>query len=276
MNRRFLLFVFLGCVILIAGMSPALKVHSAPQPLNAYPAGAPPVLVELFTSEGCSSCPPADAVLSALAKAPNVEGAQVIALEEHVDYWNQLGWTDRFSSHQFSERQGDYASAFHSDQVYTPQMIVDGQTVLVGSDMAAARAAIAKSAALPKASVQLSPASTPEHGSAKISFNVNVSDLPARGSGVVTDVLLAVTKDGLPSNVTSGENHGRRLVHDAVVEKLTVIGTIKPEQNTFTAAPVVDIPNKWRGAGLHVVVFVQERSSRKVLGAASTDLTESA
>src|ERR1700679_1178000 len=94
-----------------------------------------PVIVELFTSEGCSSCPAADSLLARLEQAEPVPGAPVGAIEEHVDYWNQLGWTDPFSSPQFRARQNDYAVAFHANNIYTPQMVVNGQTEFVGSDM---------------------------------------------------------------------------------------------------------------------------------------------
>ncbi len=100
----------------------------------AQAAQATPVIVELFTSEGCSSCPPADALLSQYVKNSPVPGVEVIALGEHVDYWNHNGWADPFSSAQFSQRQSDYSNAFRLDSVYTPQIIVDGKAQLVGSD----------------------------------------------------------------------------------------------------------------------------------------------
>ena len=94
-----------------------------------------PVVVELFTSEGCSSCPPADRLLARLDQTQPIAGAQVIAIEEHVDYWNQLGWNDPFSSPQYRARQNDYAIAFHAKDIFTPQMVVNGQAAFVGSDM---------------------------------------------------------------------------------------------------------------------------------------------
>src|SRR5580698_5275704 len=93
-----------------------------------------PVIVELFTSEGCSSCPAADRMLARLEQTQPVPGAQVVAIEEHVDYWNQLGWTDPFSSPQYRRRQNDYAVAFKAEDIFTPQMVVNGQTAFVGSD----------------------------------------------------------------------------------------------------------------------------------------------
>jgi hypothetical protein len=94
----------------------------------------PAVLVQLFTSEGCSSCPPADALLAEFAKASPIDGATIVPMSLHVDYWNHLGWRDPFSSKQFSDYQRDYQKALRAQNIYTPQMIVDGQAEFVGSD----------------------------------------------------------------------------------------------------------------------------------------------
>src|SRR5438034_9672572 len=115
-----------------------------------------PVLVELFTSEGCSSCPPADELLAKLVAEQPVEKAQIIALAFHVDYWNKLGWPDRFSSPKFTQRQYDYATFFGGNRVYTPQMIVDGKAEFVGSDSKKAQAALHADAAQPKPAGTLS------------------------------------------------------------------------------------------------------------------------
>src|SRR5579862_8474584 len=115
-----------------------------------------PVLVELFTSEGCSDCPPADALLGKLDRSQPVRNAQLVVLSEHVDYWNDIGWKDPYSSHEFSVRQGDYAHRFRLDSAYTPQMVVDGETQFVGSDERRAIETIEGAAKAAKVPVRLS------------------------------------------------------------------------------------------------------------------------
>src|SRR5271155_434667 len=109
-----------------------------------------PVLLELFTSEGCSSCPPADRLLEILDQRQPVAGADLIVLSEHVDYWDRLGWKDPFSSSQYTTRQQEYAGKFNTDSIYTPQLVVDGRFGLVGSDASEAASAIQKAIREPK------------------------------------------------------------------------------------------------------------------------------
>ncbi len=235
------------------------------------------VIVELFTSEGCSSCPPADALLAQLEKTQPVKGAEIIVLSQHVDYWNRLGWADPFSSPAFSARQGEYSRAFGKQNVYTPQMIVDGQAEFNGSNKNRAYEAIAIAAQTPKASVQIA---TPvqgqeEKGLGRLRLRVNVEGLPAISDGDNAEVLLAITESNLSTNVARGENAGRRLYHVGVVRSLTVIGSVDPQGNgAFTAEPVVEMGKGMRRENLRVVVFVQERASRHVLGAAAAGLAE--
>lgn len=242
----------------------AVPAHSAQiYPAQTHSAQTHPVVVELFTSEGCSSCPPADALLSEYAKSSPVPGVEVIALGEHVDYWNHGGWADPFSAATFTARQNDYSSAFHLSSVYTPQIIVDGKAQLVGSDGDLARAAIARAARLPKAQVTLSET---EPGR----LSVSVEHLPASARNDPADVYLAVTEDNLSSSVGGGENAGRHLLHSAVVRELVPIGTITGR--TFTASPAVPLSSSRRRGPLHAVVFVQERRSRRIVGASEITL----
>jgi hypothetical protein len=228
-----------------------------------------PVLVELFTSEGCSSCPPADELLTRLEQTQPVAGAEVIALSEHVDYWNRLGWTDPYSSAEFSKRQNDYASAFQTDEVYTPQMVVDGGVQFVGSNSNRAREAVDVAARDSKAVVTVSLASE-DRAAASITLAVRVAGLPERWKGDSARVLLAITESGLRSNVASGENAGRRLTHSAVVRRLSRLGDINSgESGAFAAQPVVRIEKAWKRDSLRAVVFVQDRSSLRVLGASA-------
>src|SRR5437016_3184651 len=177
-----------------------------------------PVLAELFTSEGCSSCPPADALLIRLDRLQPVPGAHVIVLSEHVDYWDQLGWRDPFSSPQFSKRQADYARILGSD-VYTPQLVIDGRVQLNGSDAGSIRAAITRAAAKPKLLVHIVQA-TREGAEAVIHLSVPV--LPSGKSGV----WVAVADESDQSSVSKGENSGRNLEHVAVVRNLTQVGSV--------------------------------------------------
>lgn len=233
-----------------------------------------PVLVELFTSEGCSSCPPADDLLIQLEKTQPVSGAEIIVLSQHVDYWNRLGWADPYSSAEFSTRQSDYATAFNQDGVYTPQMVVDGRTEFVGSNSGRAREAITRAASAPKAAITLSRNDSPENAHAgAITLQARVDNLPAVSAGDTAEVLLAVTESNLRSSVSRGENSGRRLTHTAVVRQLGVIGTaMSGKGEAFTASPVVTLSPNWKRENLRAVVFVQERNSRKVLGAVAVNL----
>ncbi|MCA1615194.1 MAG: DUF1223 domain-containing protein [Acidobacteria bacterium] len=232
-----------------------------------------PVIVELFTSEGCSSCPPADAVLARLDRTQPVAGAEVIPLAMHVDYWNYLGWSDPFSSPAFSARQGEYASAYGKDGVYTPQMIVDGVTEFPGGNGGRAADAIAKAASVPKAETQITRAARqPAEG---VRLAVSLKNIPKLTDGDAAYVLLAVTESNLSTDVARGENAGRRLPHVGVVRSLTTVGNLADARGgAFGTEAVVLLKKNWRRENLRVIVFAQERGSRRILAAASASLAE--
>lgn len=231
-----------------------------------------PVVVELFTSEGCSSCPPADVLLSRMDETQPVEGAEVIALAQHVDYWNYLGWSDPYSSHELSERQGAYSRAFGRDGVYTPQMVVDGRAEFNGGDSGKAFDEIARAAREPKAEVLLTRADAQAKTDAPVRLSLRVEKLPKLSDGDAAEVLLAITEGGLSSDVSRGENTGRKLTHVGVVRRLTKLGEFSAGK--FSADTDVTFDNGWRRENLRAVVFLQERASRRVVGASSIKLFE--
>lgn len=239
-------------------------------PVESVDGKRTPVIVELFTSEGCSSCPPADAVLAQLEKTQPVAGAEIIALSEHVDYWNYIGWSDPFSSEAFSARQQAYAPVFNNDGVYTPQMVVDGQAEFVGSNSAKAQAAITRAVKLSKAEVKIASVQNAKDGQS-FTLKVSVEKLPMVSSGDTAEVLLAITESNVFSQVVRGENSGRKLGHTAVVRELRSLGQAAGDK-AFQTETTAMIGKEWKRDDLRAVAFVQERGHKRILGAAVLNL----
>lgn len=237
----------------------------------AQPSGEKmPVIIELFTSEGCSSCPPADVLLTQLEEKQPVSGVQIIALSEHVDYWNRLGWADPYSSALFSQRQSEYSQAFGLQDIYTPQMVVDGKAEFVGSNAAKAREVITKAVNAPKAKISIVVESKTQ--AKEIPVTVNIENVPEINKGDTAEVLLAIAESNLNSNVLRGENSGRKLAHTAVVRKLQNIGSVDSAKQNFTTTQTLMLDKGWNLANLKLVAFVQEHNSRRILGAMSMKL----
>jgi len=230
-----------------------------------------PVIVELFTSEGCSSCPPADQLLARLDRNQPVAGARVIPLEEHVDYWNSLGWTDPFSSALYRARQNDYGRKFQNDSVFTPQMIVNGEVGFMGSDNERALREIGHAAQLQTTLVQLK--SSPGGADPDV-LNLTVQvDNSKTARFQSSNVYLAVTESDLSSNVSRGENSGRLLRHAPVVRSFGVIAKLDSRgSKTGGINNTLRLPREWKRENLRAVVFVQERESYKITGAGVIDL----
>ncbi|MGC1964973.1 MAG: DUF1223 domain-containing protein [Candidatus Acidiferrales bacterium] len=256
LTRSILVLFFLCC-----------SARSAAAQMDTATSQRTPVIVELFTSEGCSSCPPADLLLQKLEAEQPLTGVDVIGLEEHVDYWNHDGWIDAYSSPEWTQRQLDYGARLTSEP-YTPQMVVDGENQFVGSDARDASLAIRKAASSPKTGVEIS--ANPPDAKGVQSFAVAIKKLAGDTPGDVAEVWLAVTEDGLRSSVNRGENAGHVLAHVATLRSLHKIGVAEGNQATvFTGDARVKFDSHWNRENLTVVVFVQERRSRKIIGAAS-------
>jgi hypothetical protein len=223
---------------------------------ETQPAGErSPVLIELFTSEGCSSCPPADKNLIYFNEKQPFPEAQVITLSMHVDYWNRLGWTDPFSSSKYSERQEFYSNTFKLGEVYTPQMIVNGAEQFVGGNLNEAQRAISAAAKSPKAKVELSVAEN--------KLNVKISEIPEH---TLANVFVAVAEDDLSTTVKRGENGGRTLSHASVVRELRTIGTIAANDKSFETETVFQMQPSWKKQNLKIVVFAQIERTSRIIG----------
>jgi hypothetical protein len=237
----------------------ALAWTTRPASEKTGEAGRVPVLVELFTSEGCSSCPPADAFLQKLDQQP-VAGAELIVLSEHVDYWNHIGWKDPYSARFYSDRQGAYANRFDLDGPYTPQMVVDGSSEFVGSDPELARKAFDRALAVQKIAVRVSGISIGAENmlQARVETGTVASD---------AEVVLAVALNQAESHVLRGENGGRLLRHTAVVRTMMKVGSVARGQ-AFAKDVQVTLPPGVARDNLRVIAFVQEAHQGKVLGSA--------
>lgn len=261
-GMAFLLVISAGAVLLGFGGQTA-ETTSAANGLE--------VVVELFTSEGCSSCPPADALLARLSEQPGMGNVQVIALEEHVDYWDDLGWRDPFSSHDWTARQYAYAGVLGNGNPYTPQMVVDGSLEFSGGREQQARKSIAEEAAQKKTSVTLSQGAAGKAGTENVLVQVGRLSPSAKGGAV--EVWLAITETGLHSDVTRGENAGHELRHAAIVRSMRKIGDAKADADTaFSGNVTVLLRKEWKPENLKAVVFVQEKKSLKILGAGEIPL----
>ncbi len=234
--------------------------------LAENPGAKGPVVLELFTAEGCSSCIAADRSLEHWAANPNI-----IVLSEHVDYLDDIGWKDPFSSPLFSTRQLDYATAFHSKDIYAPQVVVNGEKALPGTDARAVELAIGAAMAGPRVPVTLKLVKNAACLRARNCSNValTVGTLPANAHK--SDVLLVITESGLESTVLGGENAGQRLHHAGVVRTIMRIADVDPKKpGEYTAEAHLNLRPEWVRDNLRVVVLVQDCENHRILGAASS------
>jgi hypothetical protein len=228
-------------------------------------------IVELFTSQGCSSCPPADRLLSKLASDPRYRG-KVIPLSFHVDYWNHIGWQDPFSSARWSDRQKLYAGrAFHSNRIYTPQVVVNGSAECVGNSEGEVTKRIANAlAAEPAGRVSLAVDPPTPDGHLKVKVGAKLAK--AAGSGNV-DLWVAIYESGLSTSVKAGENSSRTLKNDRVVRRLEKVLTLPAAAGSEKSGEIVlGIDKRWKVEGLGVAAFLQDPATLAIHGAAAREV----
>jgi hypothetical protein len=212
--------------------------------------GPAPVVVELFTSQGCSSCPPADALIHDIANDPALRG-RVIPLAFHVDYWDSLGWRDPFSSSEWTQRQARYARTMHLSSAYTPQAVVNGTREFVGSNRAALSAALEKASNEKGGEITLTARREGNSLIATIQASVPVND----------ELMLAIVEDGVTTKIEHGENAGRTIKNDAIVRKLV---QVRPGEST------VRLDAAWRSVS--ATVFVQDRATLAIVAVATAQV----
>jgi hypothetical protein len=217
------------------------------------------VLVELFTSEGCSSCPPADALLQQIAGKQTESGQLIVGISEHVTYWNQLGWSDPFSSDTYTERQNAYGQRFHLDSVYTPQMVINGEEQVVGSDRAALLRAIREEQKPQPISVHINTVSVHDHF---LVLDFSITDNIPSG----TDLFVAITDDHAKSSVTRGENSGHTLSHVSVARSITRIAKVNSQTKQTVQIPLPSPSTLSENQGRHLILFAQAPGLGRVLG----------
>ncbi len=236
----------LAVIVAIAAL--ALTTRGA-----ALKLGKTPVVIELFTSQGCSSCPPADAIIHEIANDPALRG-KVIPLAFHVDYWDSLGWRDPFSSAEWSQRQARYARAMRLSSSYTPQAVVNGASQFVGSNRSALNSALESASNLrPRGDVVLAARRDGDNVIATIHGTVSSQD----------DLMLAITEDGVTTKIEHGENAGRTITNDAIVRRLM---RVKPGQTMVT----IPVDPAWRN--LTATAFVQNATALRIEGVATAQV----
>jgi hypothetical protein len=252
-------------VFLVANLAP----KSA---LAAGPAGHEhdvPVLVELFTSEGCSSCPPADALLGKLDELQPIPGALAIVLSEHVDYWNHDGWKDAYSSSFFTARQEDYAHKFGLKGPFTPQIVIDGAAQVNGSDVREVGSGIEAAEKRPTVPIRITSISLANPKTLRVQLEVDA--LPAESKAHKAGVFIAVALNHAQSHVAAGENKGRDISHVAVVESIEKVGTVETGKN-FVREVQLKLKTAADSQNLRVIAYIQGANGGEVLGSALTKL----
>lgn len=250
-KQLLLWFLFTACLVIFPSLTSFAS--DAVQPV--------PIVVELFTSEGCSSCPPADSLLRKLDSTQPIAGAHLIVLEEHVDYWDDLGWKDPFSSHEFTLRQSGYAERLKVRAPYTPQIVVDGGVEVLGSDARRVEAVLESARSRPAIVVRLSGVKF-ENG--KVHAHLETANLPSKA-----EIYVGLALDRADTQVKRGENGGKHLEHVAVLESLHHEGKAQAGQ-AFTRDVI--LPAESSRVAYRVIAFIQEPDQGKIIGAAMENL----
>ncbi|WP_187143116.1 DUF1223 domain-containing protein [Terriglobus albidus] len=242
--------------------------------LRGYAATVPPqnqkvAVLELFTSEGCSSCPQADVLLQQVHGRTTQDGQLVIGISEHVTYWNSLGWKDPYSAETFTARQEKYAARLADGQPYTPQAVLNGRVQLLGSDSRALQDALHREVAKKSVEVTISSANVQPQ---TIDLKFAVQGL-VQGSEKAkpVEIVAVITDDTDRSSVLRGENSGRSLTHVSVARLMTTVATVRNDGEQSVRLALPSSLHLAHGAQ-HLVLLAQVPHQEEILGATSVAL----
>lgn len=250
------------CAALLLAALPA-QAHDVANSCVAHSAAARVGVIELYTSEGCSSCPPADRWVSALPGKGFGDG-QVVALAFHVDYWDELGWRDRMGKAQFSARQREQAHRSGARVIYTPQFLLNGTDYRPGANFADQLAALNRRP--PAADIGISQ--SVEDSMVKLDVEARITNPVAGGAA---RAYVAITENGLETAIQAGENQGRKLHHDFVVREISAPRTLDPSGAVHWRQDV-PLRAEWKRQDLAIVVFVEDARTGDILQALRTPL----
>src|SRR5271169_4849420 len=247
----------------LAFLAAPLKPHAAIPDSSGSAAPSSVAIVELFTSEGCSSCPPADALLRQINLKQTNAGQLIVGISEHVTYWNNLGWKDPYSSPVFTDRQSVYASRLSSEGSYTPQMVLNGRDQFVGSDGSALERALRDDTRREHVALHIVSSTNNSDG---VDVRFSVAGKPSKP----LDIIAVLADDTDRSYVLRGENSGRQLQHVSVARSMTRVATVRDggEQAVHVSFP--EGLSAITGAGHHLILFAQEPHQGAIVGATTT------
>jgi len=264
LTLRWSLIALTGSAIVACAIGALLPGSRAAFSQSSAPPEDTPVVLELFTSEGCSSCPPADELLSRIGALTS----GVIPLAYHVDYWDSLGWSDPFSSGQWTARQVVYVRAMQLSGSYTPQIVINGRWQCVGSDPSAIARAIAAARATPPPGL-VTVRAAPAAGSHKLNVSLSARMVRRAGDNSLI-VLVAIYENGLMAKIDAGENRGHRVRYDYTVRKIIPAFELNAAEGSSLENEIsVELDPSWKLDHLGVAAFIQDENSLAIDGAAA-------
>jgi len=261
-------------LVLAAAVAAAVPAASQEEPLADAGAAAPervPVLVEMYTSQGCPNSPAGESILTRFDRTQPIEGVRVVPLAFHVPYWDTASWKDPFAHSHHQWRQNQYSKRTKSSDVFTPQFVIDGDTAVSGRSEGAVKKAIVTAAKVPKATIRLEARTSREEDPPRtVRIGIDVTGIPAelRGpAGQEAEILLAVAERNLVTDIGGGKNKGVHVEQTGVVRAWMPLGHVNAQGDAiFPPEYLITLDPSWKLSDLTAVVWIQQKPAGRVLG----------